>query len=560
MSEHTMSSARRFVDGQIIGYISAIPAGCFLCQVVRYADPAEQNDAASPLLYIRTRGGETPFRVRENQLHAPRYAAHFTPETWVNNQAVETTPAGPQEWDCTEHARGNRDYLVRLETQSEPLDQPGGAVDNDNVFKDDPAAPAWVRDWSGPFTIRISRKDVGKDAMPDDIMVAGAAAVEAAAAADEAAALHADALCQVAALLAASLVPAAATVVFDRDEDTVSAETKITLVYVRDRNGGLLWYNDDTEYAEHPDAQAMGEPPNLDYGDLDKVQDQIRDTYDAHLGHFETTGDDVMPFANLLVLPVPYPDAEEGAVSENRPTSRAAHSGDLQETVTEQTELDGLGTDELHTSMLEAVRGLPETHPVRVIWGRMDAILTDGGTACLPAPWDEHSEPEHEQSDATIDRLTSEVSRLRSTVTAGVGAAIRSVRQRGHELTLPLELVEFLTGGAETAALAEPEALPRDNFEVVSSALSNCSVAEGLRCLKCGAIITRAGSVRQQGHRLSLAGGTIQRACSGQMSTSSDTTAFRQVQTAARRRQVRVLLTALGTVVPEATDTASRLS
>jgi len=64
----------------------------------------------------------------------------------------------------------------------------------------------------------------------------------------------------------------------------------------------------------------------------------------------------------------------------------------------------------------------------------------------------------------------------------------------GYEVALPLELLEFLTGGAETAAVGESEALPRDDFEVVNSALSDdCQVADGLRCTKCGVITTQVG-------------------------------------------------------------------
>ncbi|MFE5864505.1 hypothetical protein [Streptomyces virginiae] len=150
---------------------------------------------------------------------------------------------------------------------------------------------------------------------------------------------------------------------------------------------------------------------------------------------------------------------------------------------------DELGTDELHVLMTEAIRELPETNPVRRLWERLDEILTAGGIECLPAPWDGCSEPKGEERDPTTNNGC-----LRSAVTDGVGAAIRSVHQRGYEVALPLELLEFLTGGAETAAVGEPGALPRDDFEVVNSTLSdNCQVAEGLRCTKCGAITTQAG-------------------------------------------------------------------
>ncbi|MGW6455269.1 hypothetical protein ACWF94_04970 [Streptomyces sp. NPDC055078] len=51
-----------------------------------------------------------------------------------------------------------------------------------------------------------------------------------------------------------------------------------------------------------------------------------------------------------------------------------------------QSDLEGLGTDELHTLMVEALQELPSGHPVRVLWDRMDEFLTDGGPEGIPAP------------------------------------------------------------------------------------------------------------------------------------------------------------------------------
>ncbi|MEV4078725.1 hypothetical protein AB0J43_00335 [Nonomuraea fuscirosea] len=176
MPEHKAIPVRRYAEGQIIEYTSFAMGGYSVGQVVRYADQAEQNKPADPQVYIRTRSGGRPFSVRESQLRAPRYVAHFTPEVWVNNQAVEAEPDGPRKWDCTEHAKRNRDYLARLEAHSGALDQPEGAVDNDDVFKDDPAAPAWVHAWRGPFTIRITRKPSVEQAAGTVHEQAGAAA------------------------------------------------------------------------------------------------------------------------------------------------------------------------------------------------------------------------------------------------------------------------------------------------------------------------------------------------------------------------------------------------
>lgn len=87
-----------------------------------------------------------------------RYTAHFTPEEWQGDQAIEVDPEGPQEWDCTRYALERLDYLAGLETLSTSLDDPFGVTDNDDQFQDDPDAPAWIRDWRGPFTIRIRRE------------------------------------------------------------------------------------------------------------------------------------------------------------------------------------------------------------------------------------------------------------------------------------------------------------------------------------------------------------------------------------------------------------------
>lgn len=97
-------------------------------------------------------------------------------------------------------------------------------------------------------------------------------------------------------------------------------------------------------------------------------------------------------------------------------------------------------------------------------------------------------------AEAEVARLTAQVDGLRRAVAGSVSAAVRSVHQRGHEVHLPLELLEVLTGEAESAALADPDALPRDSFEVViSTSGTSHTVAEEVRCLECGGITTQAG-------------------------------------------------------------------
>lgn len=74
-----------------------------------------------------------------------RVTAHFQPQAWVNENAVDVDAEGDQTWDCTEFTAQYLDYVDGLRD----------GVDVDDIFKDDPAAPDWVTEWQGPFTITI---------------------------------------------------------------------------------------------------------------------------------------------------------------------------------------------------------------------------------------------------------------------------------------------------------------------------------------------------------------------------------------------------------------------
>lgn len=98
------------------------------------------------------------------------YTASFTPEAWVRDNAIEVDPEGETEWDCTAFVvsgtvgSGDRketivEYLNELDARDrvDDLDDWRGVIDNDDVLKRDPAAPEWIREWRGPFTIRVRR-------------------------------------------------------------------------------------------------------------------------------------------------------------------------------------------------------------------------------------------------------------------------------------------------------------------------------------------------------------------------------------------------------------------
>jgi hypothetical protein len=138
------------------------------------SDVAHYSDEPSAATTARTRGtgtardsarSRTITNARETPGERQRYVAYFQPEAWVRDDAIPVDPEGPQEWDCTEFASkpDSAAYLARVaDWRHESPDDPFGMLDNDDWFRADPAAPEWIRQWRGPFTIRIRRIEAGQ--------------------------------------------------------------------------------------------------------------------------------------------------------------------------------------------------------------------------------------------------------------------------------------------------------------------------------------------------------------------------------------------------------------
>jgi len=115
---------------------------------------------------------------------------------------------------------------------------------------------------------------------------------------------HADARCRVAALIAASLLPAAAAVVFDRDEDTVTARAEIIIVSIRGGDGRLPWCN-RRRLRRAPGRQGRARTAAPALRRHGCVQSQLQVARPARPGRLEAADDGTVPAANLPVLPVP---------------------------------------------------------------------------------------------------------------------------------------------------------------------------------------------------------------------------------------------------------------
>jgi len=84
----------------------------------------------------------------------PRHKAYFQPQAWVRDEVVDVDPQGPTEWDVTDAVAADGDYWRELLERTHP-DTGTGVLDSEDRLQSDPSAPQWVRDWKGPFSIRV---------------------------------------------------------------------------------------------------------------------------------------------------------------------------------------------------------------------------------------------------------------------------------------------------------------------------------------------------------------------------------------------------------------------
>ncbi len=83
------------------------------------------------------------------------YKATFDPQVWFNYYAMSVDPPGPTTWDCTAFVTNPPEWVPS--DYFRELEENGNFLDVDDVLRNDPAAPEWIRDWEGPFTITVER-------------------------------------------------------------------------------------------------------------------------------------------------------------------------------------------------------------------------------------------------------------------------------------------------------------------------------------------------------------------------------------------------------------------
>lgn len=98
--------------------------------------------------------GETGCHVECEAAPVPRLSCDFIPQVWLNDYAIAVDPQGDTTWEVSpEYVKSLMAYygseFERVYMSSYQSD----------ALKDDPAAPAWIREWSGPFEILTTNLD-----------------------------------------------------------------------------------------------------------------------------------------------------------------------------------------------------------------------------------------------------------------------------------------------------------------------------------------------------------------------------------------------------------------
>jgi hypothetical protein len=100
--------------------------------------------------------------------------ATFTPQAWQGDHAIDIDPRGETTWDAS--AAWDElpaAYRVALILAAEDASR---TLDIDDRLRDDPAAPAWVHEHRGPFSLWLDLADVRPT--PADIIEATGAVVD----------------------------------------------------------------------------------------------------------------------------------------------------------------------------------------------------------------------------------------------------------------------------------------------------------------------------------------------------------------------------------------------
>ncbi|MEE9481799.1 hypothetical protein [Methylobacterium ajmalii] len=76
--------------------------------------------------------------------------AYFVPQAWINDYAVDADPEGETDFDVAPELKAmGREDAMNLDSLHDVRDELRNAA----------AAPDWVKEWSGPYEVRLRDPD-----------------------------------------------------------------------------------------------------------------------------------------------------------------------------------------------------------------------------------------------------------------------------------------------------------------------------------------------------------------------------------------------------------------
>lgn len=126
---------------------------CAIIADVRLGIECPGNAEAEQIMHDALDKAEALLADAENA----RYTARFVPQAWVRDNAIEVDTQGPTEWDCTDEFLALGDTYRAMLLDEMEVD--GEALDGYDCLKADPAAPEWIREWQGPFSLYVRKAD-----------------------------------------------------------------------------------------------------------------------------------------------------------------------------------------------------------------------------------------------------------------------------------------------------------------------------------------------------------------------------------------------------------------
>jgi hypothetical protein len=94
-----------------------------------------------------------------------RYIAHFQPQAWQGDWAIDVDAEGPQKWDCTAFL-DSMDLIGHVESAIRCQNK---YLDKAYALTNDKSMPEWAKAWKGPYDIYVRHRTQYDTEIPESV-------------------------------------------------------------------------------------------------------------------------------------------------------------------------------------------------------------------------------------------------------------------------------------------------------------------------------------------------------------------------------------------------------